>query len=132
MRLIKIKSSDFDSSISGILFFPILSTLKFNLRFCGNTEANENSDEENSVNLFMKIFRSTERKEFIRKHSLPESGSPLPPHNGGGDLKIWNLSRTRDSHRFGGVSSGGVPPDPISNSEVKPACGDPSAEVARC
>jgi hypothetical protein len=34
--------------------------------------------------------------------------------------------------KLGGVFSGGVPPDSIPNSEVKPACGDDSAEVARC
>ena len=34
-------------------------------------------------------------------------------------------------HWFGGVDSGGVPPDPISNSEVKPACGKSSTGVAR-
>jgi hypothetical protein len=34
-------------------------------------------------------------------------------------------------HKFGGVNSGGVPPDPIPNSEVKPAHGETSTEVAR-
>src|SRR5262245_40166865 len=34
--------------------------------------------------------------------------------------------------QLGGVFSGGVPPDSIPNSEVKPACGENSAEVARC
>jgi hypothetical protein len=32
---------------------------------------------------------------------------------------------------FGGVYSGGAPPDPIPNSEVKPASGKNSTEVAR-
>ena len=34
-------------------------------------------------------------------------------------------------NRFGGVYSGGVTPDPISNSEVKPACGKPSTGEIR-
>ena len=37
-----------------------------------------------------------------------------------------------DSKKLGGVFSGGVPPDSIPNSEVKPACGENSAEVALC
>lgn len=35
-------------------------------------------------------------------------------------------------YKLGRVFSGGVPPDSIPNSEVKPACGEISAEVARC
>ena len=36
------------------------------------------------------------------------------------------------NRQFAGVYSGGVTPDPIPNSEVKPASGECSAEEAQC
>lgn len=43
---------------------------------------------------------------------------------------LKNLPKTLS--KLGGVFSDGVPPDSIPNSEVKPVCGENSAEVARC
>ena len=43
-----------------------------------------------------------------------------------------SLSLVDSRAKLGRVFSGGVPPDSIPNSEVKPACGKNSAEVALC
>ena len=44
---------------------------------------------------------------------------------------FWTTRRAPDFSQFGGVYSGGVTPDPIPNSEVKPAHGESSTEEAR-
>ena len=50
----------------------------------------------------------------------------------GSDLEPVHHSRLSNlPNPFGGVYSGEATPDPIPNSEVKPACGDSSTEEAR-
>ena len=47
-------------------------------------------------------------------------------------LKAGSLGNGLFLNLFGGVYSDGVPPDPFSNSEVKPVYGENSAGEALC
>ena len=67
------------------------------------------------------ILKSLSQTDFLSTLSLVKHSSLM---------KIKNYFFIFD--KLGGVFSGGVPPDSIPNSEVKPASGDNSAEVARC
>ena len=65
------------------------------------------------------------------RHSFLPKTIPSPPEARVDDPHRLCGSPNSGGFQFGGVFSGGVPPDPFSNSEVKPACGKPSTEVAR-
>lgn len=83
--------------------------------------------------LFKQLTISTSAAVLV----LDEDGNDARPRCSGNYAAGGRRSQTKykaknASDSLGGVIGGGVPPDSIPNSEVKPACGENSAEVARC